>query len=316
MTVPVALLARRSSLAHSVALGLFFSATILPIGCNGTIGDTPDPTSSTNSGAGGAGDPAGVGGAGDPASSSSVTGSTGSGAGGEGGGAVWQPVETDWCAEGWTGLDDHTCFYVPGTVTTPTSVLFFLHGMTPPEDTPKSLQNLARDAADEHGFIAVFPRGRQGLCAWDASVEEWWCWPTSRTTVDANAASILDEWTAAQSLLEVILDVTFDRRYVLGFSNGGYFASYIGLEGLLETDGIGAVGAGRSNIDESLMPAKSTPFYIAVGDQELQSTQDSAQNLVFVLNKHGWPNDFVIHPGQGHSVGASDFNGACSIWDF
>jgi predicted esterase len=132
--------------------------------------------------------------------------------------------------------------------------------------------------------------------------------------VDANAAEILDEWSAAEALLGEVLGVSFKKRYVLGFSTGGYFATYIGLEGLLATDGIGVVGAGRSSIDESLMPDKGVPFYIAVGENELESTKNGAQNLAYVLDKHGWPNDLVVHPGQGHSVSASDFDGACATW--
>jgi len=301
--------------------------SVLAQGCVGKIGDAPgievfveaeieevidpiadgDATSggNTTGGVGGAGGAGGIGGAG--------------GAGGAGGSAGsgsvdWQPVETDWCADGWTGLDDHTCFFVPDTIAAPTSVLFFLHGMMPPDSVSKSAQQIARDAAQEHGFIAVFPRGRQGLCAWADEVADWWCWPSSRAAVDANATEILNEWSAAEDLLGDVLGVSFKQRYVLGFSNGGYFAAYIGLEGLLATDGIGVVGAGRSSIDESLMPDMGVPFYIAVGENEIESTKTGAQNLAYVLDKHGWPNDLVVHPGQGHSVSASDFDGACATW--
>jgi predicted esterase len=317
---------RRISRDRVFALSL---AALLLQGCVGQIGDAPDvdvganpatedegkpitddgSTSGGSNATGGAGGTGGSGGAGG-------SGGTGGSAGGGSAGQDWQPVETDWCTEGWTGLDDHTCFFVPDTITTPTSVLYFLHGMMQPDSIAKTAQKLARDAAQEHGFIAVFPRGRQGLCAWADEVKDWWCWPSSRTAVDASAGEILKEWSDSEALLGDILDVSFTRRYVLGFSNGGYFAAYIGLEGLLATDGIGVVGAGRANIDESLMPAESTPFYIAVGELEIASTKAGAQNLAYVLDKHGWPHDLVIHAGQGHSVNASDFDNACATWGF
>ena len=94
--------------------------------------------SSTTGGAGGSGGSGGSGGAGGSG------GSGGSGGVEESPGKDWQPVETDWCTEGWTGLDDHTCFFVPDTVASPTSVLFFVHGMMPPDSVAKTAQQLAR----------------------------------------------------------------------------------------------------------------------------------------------------------------------------
>ncbi|NUQ75031.1 MAG: hypothetical protein HUU21_15885 [Polyangiaceae bacterium] len=294
-------------------------ASVLAQGCQGELGEPPDvdvggPAAQLEEETG----PIGGGGAagGSPSNGAGGAGGAGGSAGSGSAAPDWEPVVTDWCAEGFTGLDDHTCFFVPDAVATPASIVFFLHGMMPPDTTAKAAQKMAREAAEEHGFIVVFPRGRQGLCAWADEVLEYWCWPSSRAAVDASAAEILNEWTAAEALLGDVLKIAFDRRYVLGFSNGGYFASYIGLEGLLATNGIGVVGAGRASIDESLMPAEAVPFYIAVGELELQSTQSGAQNLKYVLDKHGWPNDLVIHPGQGHSVSPSDFDGACAAWEF
>jgi predicted esterase len=314
---------RRIARANVLALTI---VSMLAQGCVGEIGDPPDievasPAEIDDEPAPAADDDATSGGEIPEVTEGAV--STGE-EGGEGGSEVpvdpadpakdWLPVETDWCTEGWTGLDDHTCFFVPANVALPTSVLFFVHGMMPPDSVAKTAQKLVREAAEEHGFIAVFPRGRQGLCAWADEVADYWCWPSSRAAVDEHASEILAEWSAAEVLLGAVLDMSFERRYVLGFSNGGYFASYIGLEGLLATDGIGVVGAGRSTIDESLMPDKAVPFYIAVGELELASTHAGAQNLSYVLDKHGWPNDLVIKPGQGHSVSAGDFDGACATW--
>ena len=162
----------------------------------------------------------------------------------------------------------------------------------------------------EHGS----PRGRQGLCAWDASVEDWWCWPTKRETVDAAAAGILSEWVGSEALLAQILGAPPARRYVVGFSNGGYFASYIGLEGLLPIDGAGVVAAGRTFIDESLLQPDHPPFYVAVGALDTASVQSSAQNLDAVLAQHGWPHDFVQHADRGHEIRADDFEGAWAAW--
>lgn len=294
--------------ALSAALGLTALA-----GCEGALGAAPSDGSGGQGGdalgEGGQGGAVGVGVGG-------AGGSVGSGGSGGGGGSSWQPVETDWCSPGWLGLNDGTCFYAPATITEPSAVLYFLHGMMPPDASPASQQALAEEAAEKYGFVAVFPRGKQGLCAWDPSVTDWYCWPTSRVNVDAHASELLDGWSTSQLVLEGALGLTFKRQYVMGFSNGGYFAAYIGLEGLFPSDGVGVVGAGRSSVDESLMPPSPTPFYIAVGALELQATQDSAANLSFVLGKHAWPNDLITHPNQGHEIHADDFDGAVLSWGF
>jgi predicted esterase len=160
----------------------------------------------------------------------------------------------------------------------------------------------------------VFPRGRPGLCTWDPSVGTSFCWPTRRETVDAAAPALIAEWMNAEALLGRILGQTFGGRYVMGFSNGGYFASYVALEGLVDLDGAGLVGAGRMVIEEHLFSQERPPIYIAVGDQELASTVASAENLADVLTQHGWEHELVVHPGRGHEIRADDFTRAWETW--
>src|SRR6185503_11518750 len=138
-----------------------FSAALASTACDGSIGDaSPGPNAP--------GHAAGAGGAGGAAASDADT----PGLGGAGG--AWTRVDTPFCSDGWIGIDDHTCFFAPPELASPPSVLFFLHGMTPPDALPTALQAVARQAATAHGFVAVFPRGEQGLCGWDPSVEDWW----------------------------------------------------------------------------------------------------------------------------------------------
>lgn len=229
-------------------------------------------------------------------------------------GATWAPIETDWCSEGWIGLDDHTCFHVPASAARDAPVLYVLHGMMPPDTLPVGLQAIAAEAADALGFVAVFPRGQQGLCVWDPSVQLHWCWPTRRETVDTAAPALLDEWMRAEALLQQVLGATFRRRYVMGFSNGGYFASYIGLEGLLALDGAGLVGAGRSVIEQELFSQARPPIHLAVGELETAGVIASAENLADMLTQHGWEHALVTHPDRGHEIHPDDFAAAWETW--
>ncbi|WP_437283023.1 hypothetical protein WME90_21345 [Sorangium sp. So ce375] len=256
----------------------------------------------------------GASGASEPGSAGGQGGAGGSGAGGEGGALSWEPVETDWCSAGWIGLDDHTCFHVPESAPRGAPILYVLHGAMAPDSLPVAFQATAAEAADALGVVAVFPRGRPGLCTWDPSVETYSCWPTRRETVDAAAPAVLDEWMRAEALMERILGEPFGGRYVMGFSNGGYFASYVALEGLVAVDGAGLVGAGRMVIEEHLFSEERPPIYIAVGDLELASTIASAENLADVLTQHGWEHALAVHPGRGHEVHADDFSRAWETW--
>lgn len=264
-------------------------------------------------GGGAAADPIAASSGGSGASEQGNAGGQGGG-GGQGGALSWEPVETDWCSAGWIGLDDHTCFHVPETALRGAPILYVLHGAMAPDSLPVDLQATAAEAAEALGAVAVFPRGKPGLCTWDPSVETYACWPTRRETVDAAAPALLEEWMRAEALMERILGGTFGGRYVMGFSNGGYFASYVALEGLVAVDGAALVGAGRMVIEEHLFSEERPPIYIAVGELELASTIASAENLADVLTQHGWEHELVVHPERGHEIHADDFSRAWETW--
>src|SRR5262249_20050209 len=126
------------------------------------------------------------------------------------------PLRASWCAEGARALDEETCFVVPESLGRPPAVVFFAHGMVAPGTTPREEMDVVRDAAMEHGFVAVFPRGVQGLCAWKPEVASHYCWPTRAEAVDGSAGEILARWADAQAKIEEIVGATFSRRYVLG----------------------------------------------------------------------------------------------------
>lgn len=234
---------------------------------------------------------------------------------GHAGGTEWQPGHSDFCGEGYAAIDDATCFYAPADVTASPGVLLFLHGMLPPDASAATMMALARGAADTHGVVVLFPRGEPGLCSWDASVEDWYCWPTSRAAVDAHAAAMVARFDAATALLEDHLGVDLSARHLLGFSNGGYFASFLALEGWwAPLTGAGLVAAGRAFVDTSLLSTDRPPMYIAVGALDIQTVQDSAHNLAYVLSLEAWPHDLVIHPDSGHQLSAADFTLAWSLW--
>ena len=218
------------------------------------------------------------------------------------------------CGEGWRALDGGACLAVPEHLATPPSVVVYAHGMLAPDALPTDEQATLLAAARAHGFAVLFPRGRAGLCAWEPGVVDNLCWPTKQEIVDTAGPAILAAWQASQAQAEAALNVRFERRYLFGFSNGGYFVAFLTVEGRYRVDGAGLVGAGRTAVDESLSGAERPPFYLAVGEQEEEVTRQDAATLAQVLDRRGWKTAHVVHAGRGHEVHEDDLAGAWALW--
>ena len=223
-------------------------------------------------------------------------------------------ITTAWCGEGWRAIDDVTCVGLPDHFATPASLVIHLHGMMAPDALPTAEQAMLLAAARAHGFAVLFPRGKAGLCRWEQKVESSLCWPTKQQAVDDGDPEILAGWAEGLARAEQIAGVHFERRYLFGFSNGGYFVAFLSVEGRYPIDGAGVVGAGRTVIDETLSGPEHPPFYLAVGDQEAASTRQDADNLARVLTLRGWPLTYVIHQGTGHELHESDLSAAWTAW--
>lgn len=221
---------------------------------------------------------------------------------------------TGWCGEGWRTLEDGACLALPERFAGQPSLVVFAHGMIAPEALPVEEQTTLLAAVRTHGFAVLFPRGKAGLCAWDPGVSGHLCWPTKQEAVDVVGPGILAGWDAAQTRAEAIAGVRFERRYLFGFSNGGYFVAFLAVEGRYRVDGAGLVGAGRSAVDESLTGAARPPFYLAVGEQEEEVTRQDAAVLAAVLQRRGWKTAHVVHPGRGHEIHEDDLAGAWTLW--
>jgi predicted esterase len=111
-----------------------------------------------------------------------------------------------------------------------------------------------------------------------------------------------------------MLGAHFSRHYAVGFSNGGYFVSYLAPEGMLMLDGAAIVGAGRTDLDEAKLAKRPIPFFVGVGAEEVEFTRNAAAKLERDLDAHGWPVDSVVHEGRGHELADDDLDLAWVAW--
>jgi hypothetical protein len=222
--------------------------------------------------------------------------------------------EAGFCGDGWYTIEDGACVALPGTLAKPPSLVVYAHGILAPDALPSEEQRVLLAAAQELGFAVLFGRGQKGLCTWDPSVADHLCWPTKQHDVDAFAPEIVSGWSTGQSSAERLAGEGFERRYLFGFSNGGYFVAFLSSEGRLRVDGAGIVGAGRTTVDEALLATEHPPLYLAVGEEEAEVTRQDAANLAGVLTARSWPLKYVVHPGRGHELYQDDLVAAWAAW--
>lgn len=204
-------------------------------------------------------------------------------------------VPSEWCLEGWRGLDEATCYLVPeggegaraGIGAEPDELLIYLAGIVPPgrRSAPKEhVQRVVGNVARRHRLVAMLPRGRVGIGPKDA--KEWWAWPTSPVDYVKYARTLVEEWKAERRALEDALGRPFRKVYLAGSSSGAYFLTMLAFAGAVDFDGYiatsgGSVGPGASP------KAVKRPFYVGWGSGD--PTNGGPKALAAYLRTQGWP---------------------------
>jgi len=233
---------------------------------------------------------------------------------------TWPDVKSDWCLEGWRGLDEATCYFVPeGFDGRDARLLVYLSGIVPPSGKSPQKENVQRivaSAAKKANVVAMLPRGRRGIGPTDA--KDWWAWPTSPADYQAHAREIVEEWLRQRAKLEAALfgdragseaarpePRRFTTRYLAGSSSGAYFLAALALSGVVdaEFDGYAATSGGATGLGgqgSASSPARQKhPFYI--GYAEGDPTSSGPKALGALLSSAGWPVRVAAHSG-GHGA--------------
>jgi predicted esterase len=219
-----------------------------------------------------------------------------------------KPVATlsasdSWCPDGFEVGPQDTCFAVPEATTKDTPVLVYLHGMYAGHGSPEEWR-LVRGAVSR-GYAVVVPRGKRGLCAWKAELHDHFCWP--QETEDPQAfKNVVAEWDRVLWQVDAILEGGSHKRYVLGFSNGGFFASYIAEHGLFPAQAYAIAGGGP--LEAAQKPAKAVPIML-LSAQDDAAESAKTKELHEGLSKVGWTHAFCTRPGQ-HPLAAEDVEAA------
>ncbi|HVH46035.1 MAG TPA: hypothetical protein VM925_26985 [Labilithrix sp.] len=222
-------------------------------------------------------------------------------------------VATDWCLDGWRGLDEGTCYLVPDGFERgrPKTLLVYLSGIVPP--IPKSpqkenVQRIVAAAVRRAGAVVLLPRGRRGIGPTDA--RDWWAWPTSAADYDRHAAAMVAEWNAARTKLEDALG-PFDRVYLAGSSSGAYFLTALAFAGAVDMDGYAAISGGAVSFSRDSGTVRKRPFYVGYGAAD--PTSGGPKALGAFLKGAGWPVRVAVHP-VGHGAREVYLDEAFAFW--
>lgn len=204
-----------------------------------------------------------------------------------------------WCPDGFEAGPNDTCFAIPDAPPKDAPILVYLHGMFEGRGSPEEWARVRE--ATRRGFAVVVPRGKRGLCAWTAELQNHFCWPQEQED-PASFKQIVKEWDRVLWQVESLLEEGTHKRYVLGYSNGGAFASYLAANGFFDGSAFAIVHADA--IPPHVKTPQSPPILL-VGVEEDAKVKGMHEGL----SKAGWPHAYCPRQGTS-SLAAEDVDAA------
>jgi predicted esterase len=224
-----------------------------------------------------------------------------------------------WCAPGLEAIAGGGCFARASaprdrhdasvsSATHPPTLLVYLHGRYAPESEPEEMERQSRVArmGNARGYSVLTLRGKQGQCT-DPQLATWWCWPSNERNASEGSA-VVAGWSAA--FAEAERRAHPQRRVLLGFSNGGYFASLIAARGLMPLDAVTVAHAGPV---APMTPLRNKPPMLLI-DADDDPSSPEILHLDADLTREAWPHAMVIREGT-HALPEWDVDMALTFFD-
>jgi len=214
----------------------------------------------------------------------------------------------DWCASGLEPIAGGGCFALGREANKPRALLVYLHGRYSPEMVGEEQERQARVArlATARGYSVLALRGTQGECS-DAQLATWWCWPSNERNATDGAAFVA-RWATALGEAERRARPT--RRVLLGFSNGGYFASLIASRALLPFDAVTVAHGGPVS---PMTPVGARPPVLLI-DADDDPSSPELLHLDSDLTREAWPHAMIVREG-GHALPEWDVEMSLTFFD-
>jgi predicted esterase len=166
--------------------------------------------------------------------------------------------------------------------------------------------------ATARGFALLVPRGRLGLCDWKPEFLNWYCWPSTPRTA-ALASDIAQSWQPLWQALAERLGKRDQprRRFVIGYSNGGFFAALLAARGDVDFGAYAIAHAGA--VEPSWFdPEHPAPMLLIAAEGDAGQAP-LMEDLHQRLREAGWPHEYRIREG-GHALTAGDIEDALGFF--
>lgn len=191
-----------------------------------------------------------------------------------------------WCAEGLEALPGDVCLAAEPPRDGRRTLVIFLHGLTDAgHGQQHALQLGMARAGHALGFSLLAPRGENGLGPGRRADQI--AWPTAESLRAEREDAILARIEAAQALAVSRQGAPFDEVFVVGFSNGAYYATSLALRGRLAVDGYAIVAGGSAASRPTAPPAQRRPIFVGIAGKD--STAKNGRALAALLDKSDWP---------------------------
>jgi predicted esterase len=159
--------------------------------------------------------------------------------------------------------------------------------------------------AKGRGFAVLALRGHLGECT-APELADWYCWPSNEHNADT-AGAFVGAW--AHALDEAHRRTGAARRFLLGFSNGGYFAGLIASRGLLEVEAV--VVAHGGPVEPVRAFRRPVPLLLLSADDDI--AQDDMIRFDEELTLERWAHDSYARFG-GHALTDEDIDAALAFF--
>jgi predicted esterase len=221
--------------------------------------------------------------------------------------AVADVPEADWCAAGFEPIPGGACFAAPAATPAPPRLLIYLHGRYARDVTAEETDRQRRlgQRATARGFAVLAFRGQLGECT-APELATWFCWPSNEHNAD-NAPEFVGAWARALAAAEE--RVGQRTRYVLGFSNGGYFAGLLAVRGLF--DATAFVVAHGGPVEPIVSLPVRVPILLLSADDDI--SQDEMIRFDEELVREKWAHDSYARSG-GHALTDEDIDAAIAFF--
>ena len=218
-------------------------------------------------------------------------------------------TDSRFCGQGLTPIPGGGCFSAPeGTGEFP--LVIYLHGLHDDTSLSEELARQSRVAelgAHHHGKFAVLAfHGKKGDCTL-RRLDNLYCWPSNDHTA-GEAPAIVASFAGAIS--EAGKRGARGPRYLLGFSNGGYFAMLIAERSLTKLDAVVVAHGGPMPPTER--PSHTPPLLLLTADDD--AAIDDMLRLSRELSLVRWTHTILSREGT-HGLPPSDVIAALDFFE-